>query len=90
MDMSAVGEYSDSLVFDFGIVPSTVDVNNYCTNTAFTDDNKCTSFIKSTKLTDDITSKCQGKSTCTLTSLSDYVDTSATGFNADACSGEFA
>ena len=56
-------------VLDYGIIPTTEKVNTYCSSSAFTDPDNCSSYIKKQKLEDDLNSKCVGKDHCMLSKL---------------------
>jgi hypothetical protein len=46
IDISATAENTGNPIYDIGIIPSTAEVNTYCMNSAFTDANSCSGFIK--------------------------------------------
>lgn len=87
IQISAIADNTGKDIFDSGIIPSS-NVNTYCTNTAFEDTAKCSSFFKTELLKTSLAKSCVGKAECKIKNLGQFIDREADGFNADECDAE--
>jgi len=67
IDITAKAENTGKAIYEVGIIPSTADVNTYCSNTAFTDTNDCSSKVDTSKFRTTLQDSCVGKSSCQIT-----------------------
>ena len=61
---TAIAQNTGNAILDFGIIPSTADVNTYCQSTSFTDEAKCSSYIDKAAFSAKIEADCVGKKSC--------------------------
>ena len=47
ISVDAIATNTEKAIFDVGIIPSTVSINTYCQNSAFTDPDNCSSYVDS-------------------------------------------
>lgn len=64
---------NDTPVFTYGIINSSQEEKNYCTNSAFEDSYSCTSFLNS-QFAIDVASECNGKTSCNIGNLIGYIE----------------
>ena len=74
IDLDAIATNTDKLLLDYGIIPNTADINTYCTNAAFAeeDTDNCSHYMKDDVFMADLNA-CAGQQTCQLSSLDQYV-----------------
>ena len=69
LNIDATSKNTGKPIFDFGIIPASSQVINYCANSSFEDANQCSKYVNEDKLRQTIVNDCNGKKTCTLENL---------------------
>jgi len=61
IDLTAKAENTGAAIFDYGIIPSTADVNTYCMSSAFEDADNCSSYMNNADFDAKLNADCVGK-----------------------------
>ena len=83
--MDAVAENTGKQLFEVGIIPGDSNVLTYCSNDYFTDKKKCSDLIEEARLREVIETECEGKNSCKISNLKQYVAYPSTQSASHAC-----
>ena len=87
LNIDAIDRQTESRLFDIGIINSSQGLPTYCSNSAFTDKFKCSSFVDRDAFMVAIHNQCHGKSSCQIKNPSQFVHVLGAAINQDECAG---
>ena len=89
IELNALGSDNGKPVFDAGIIQASSELKNYCAASSFDDPYGCSSYFKQEAFRSELMTSCQGRESCTIRDLTNYMDTGNAKMNQTECATRY-
>ena len=74
LNVDAIDQKTETELFQVGIINKSQELTNYCSNSAFSDPFKCSSYVNADAVMEQVHTQCHGKSSCQIENPVQFVN----------------